>query len=870
MSCHPEQIKVLVMGEILYDLVIQPIWLLLEVVFKIAYTLCGNPGISIIFVSLTVNILILPLYLKSDALCEQDRAKQKLMEPWIKHIRKTFKGDERFMILSEYYRQNDYQPYYVLRSSLSLLLQIPFFVAAYSFLSNLQLLHGVPFMMIKDLGRPDGILSVAGLSVNVLPILMTAINLISSFIYTKNGPMREKVQTIALALVFLVLLYTSPAGLVFYWTLNNLFSLCKNIVMTTFVSPKHKSSGYDEPEQVAAAGDTYSGKLWFSSALFISVLVGAIIPLSVIVASPLEFIERGRFADPTMYVYTSIATAAGLFLVWGGVVFYLGTALFKRVYSIVCVICAVTFFMNYMFFDEVFGVLFEDLRFSELFMYSSYEMFLNVLVTIYVALILVIVVRKYPKAVITAAAILSVSAAVIAVYQTVQTSVRVRESDNYALSTYVPDDFEPVLKLSRTGKNVVILVMDKAIGRYIPYILQEKPELAQDFSGFVYYPNTVSTASCTSQGIPSLYGGYEYTAWEINQRADETLADKVNESLKVLPELFSDNGFHSTICDIPYGNFDDDGDLSIYDDVKNCDTYSLTSGMYSGFLTEDEEAATDPRRQVRNFFCYSLCRVAPLAIQRQMYDEGDYLALTPNRVTNAFVNSYVVMKHLTELTDITDDSDGELIMMQNYMAHEPNFLDPPDYLLTSVTEYNSTEGRDMTVDGVTMKLDNDSRLKNYDTDISAYLLMAKWFQALKDEGVYDNTRIVITSDHGYPYGQFDDMIMDDIDLDVEAIDPVLMVKDFDASGSLVADETFMVNADVPTIVLEGIVNDPVNPYSGNVINSDAKRDGLIVNASTNGLSTLHGDYVYDISDSHWYTVKEGNICDRANWELYGQ
>ena len=39
------------------------------------------------------------------------------------------------MILQTYYRQNHYKPTYVLRSAVSLFLEIPFFIAAYAFLS---------------------------------------------------------------------------------------------------------------------------------------------------------------------------------------------------------------------------------------------------------------------------------------------------------------------------------------------------------------------------------------------------------------------------------------------------------------------------------------------------------------------------------------------------------------------------------------------------------------------------------------------------------------------------------------------------------------------------------------------------------------
>ena len=66
---------------------------------------------------------------------------------------------------------------------------------------------------------------------------MTVINIISGFIYSGKGNAKDKIKLILIALVFLVLLYDSPAGLVFYWTLNNIFSLCKNAV--TFSIPKN-------------------------------------------------------------------------------------------------------------------------------------------------------------------------------------------------------------------------------------------------------------------------------------------------------------------------------------------------------------------------------------------------------------------------------------------------------------------------------------------------------------------------------------------------------------------------------------------------------------------------------------------------------
>ena len=98
--------------------------------------------------------MVLPMYMRSDAMQEKERDEQKRLSHWVKHIRKTFSGDERFMILQEYYRQNHYHPLYVLRGSLSMLLEVPFFIAAYYFLSHLALLQGTSFHVIRDLGAP--------------------------------------------------------------------------------------------------------------------------------------------------------------------------------------------------------------------------------------------------------------------------------------------------------------------------------------------------------------------------------------------------------------------------------------------------------------------------------------------------------------------------------------------------------------------------------------------------------------------------------------------------------------------------------------------------------------------------------------------
>ncbi|MBR4551105.1 MAG: hypothetical protein IKO13_02310, partial [Oscillospiraceae bacterium] len=110
-----------------YKLLLGPLELLFDAVYSVAYQVTNHPGLAIVFLSLAMNFLVLPLYRRADAMQEEERLQALMMKPGIDQIRQRFKGDERFMVLQTYYRQNNYKPYYALKGSVSLLLEIPFF-----------------------------------------------------------------------------------------------------------------------------------------------------------------------------------------------------------------------------------------------------------------------------------------------------------------------------------------------------------------------------------------------------------------------------------------------------------------------------------------------------------------------------------------------------------------------------------------------------------------------------------------------------------------------------------------------------------------------------------------------------------------------
>lgn len=192
----------------LYNIIIKPIEIIVDWCFIFITNQFSSFGIigALIGVSLVINILALPLYNIADNLQDKERKIAKQLEPRIKRIKKAFKGDEQFMMLSTYYSQNNYHPLYVLRSSLSILIEIPFFIAAYHYLSNCESLRGASFWIFKDLGAPDCLFNITlgsfNFPIHILPIIMTLINFVSGAIYTKDATFKEKFQLYAIAIFF--------------------------------------------------------------------------------------------------------------------------------------------------------------------------------------------------------------------------------------------------------------------------------------------------------------------------------------------------------------------------------------------------------------------------------------------------------------------------------------------------------------------------------------------------------------------------------------------------------------------------------------------------------------------------------------------
>lgn len=925
-------------SDILYTLFISPLKLLFEIIFSYANKLTNHPGLSIIVLSLSINLLVLPLYKRSDAMQEEERLMQARLQKGVSHIKRVFKGDERMLILQTYYRQNHYKPTYVLRGATSLFLEIPFFMAAYSFLSNLAMLSGVAFGPIQDLGKPDALLSVFGMHFNLLPVVMTVVNCISTAIFTKDYPLKTKVQLYGMAAFFLVFLYDSPAGLVFYWTLNNVFSLIKTlsyrmknpkkvfsivaqitgwmlIVIGLFwfegkkqafllvlglalqypmaVKLLHrKGFGLHAGRQIMWASNS---KGFFMAGLFMSLLTGLVIPSSVIKASPLEFVSHVSFYNPLWYVVSSACMSFGFFMIWFGVFYWLASDKGKAIFEwIMYVLCAAAI-ADYLFFGRNLGILNATLQYENGMSFRYAEILANLLVvaavTIAVSFATIKQRRMAPELLLVASlAMVGLSFVNVAsIHQTV---------DDYLVSSAGEAD-EIKIPLSKKGKNIVVLMLDRAAGHMVPYIMNEKPELKEQFAGFTYYSNVVSFGRNTNFASAALYGGYEYTPLEINRRDTMLLREKQNEALKVMPVLFLNEGYDVTVFDPTYANYQWIPDLSIYDDYPEIKR-AITMGSFNGRMSERQNDKVSRMRKSRNMFCYGVMKSVPLLMQSTLYENGSYRHLeetsentawedfesypednfqtevTPYQahgIYSAFLDAYSVLTHLCDITEIEQGDTGTFLMMSNDTTHNGTMLQEPDYVPAwevDNTEYEMEHADRFTLDGKTLHLEDSLSIQHYQINVAALLQLGKWFDYLREEGVYDNTRIILVSDHNAGIENMEELMIPiegQGELNITGFYPLLMVKDFGSAGEFSESTAFMTNADVPSLAAAGVIDDPVNPFTGASMHRDAKENGKVYlfagwqwdTAENNGCTFL---------PANWYSVHD-DIWNPDNWQAEG-
>ena len=203
----------------------------------------GNFGLSILLVTVIIKLVFFPLANKS----YRSMAKMRKLQPEMEILKKRF-GDDRQRMNQEVmalYKKEGANP---MSGCLPMVIQIPVFFALYKVLFvTIEMRHAPFYGWIRDLSAPDptSVLNIFGLlpfgipdlgllnvlSIGVFPIAMGLTMLLQHRLNPQPpDPVQAKVFMM-MPIVFTFLLARFPAGLVIYWTWNNLLSIIQQMVI---------------------------------------------------------------------------------------------------------------------------------------------------------------------------------------------------------------------------------------------------------------------------------------------------------------------------------------------------------------------------------------------------------------------------------------------------------------------------------------------------------------------------------------------------------------------------------------------------------------------------------------------------------------
>jgi YidC/Oxa1 family membrane protein insertase len=190
------------------------------------HSIVRNWGWAIVLLTILVKLAFWPL----QAASYRSMAKMKKVTPKLMQLRERFGSDRVKMnqAMMELYKTEKINP---LGGCLPIVVQIPVFISLYWVLLASVEMRDAPWILwIQDLAKPDPYF--------ILPVLMAVTMFIQTRLNpTPPDPLQAKMM-LFMPLIFSVMFFFFPAGLVLYWFVNNLFSITQQWVITRRIEGK--------------------------------------------------------------------------------------------------------------------------------------------------------------------------------------------------------------------------------------------------------------------------------------------------------------------------------------------------------------------------------------------------------------------------------------------------------------------------------------------------------------------------------------------------------------------------------------------------------------------------------------------------------
>lgn len=190
----------------------------------------GNWGVSIILLTVLIKLFFFPL----SAASYRSMAKMRMAAPKLEKLKQQYSDDREQLnrAMMELYKTEKINP---LGGCLPVIIQIPVFIALYwSILASVEMRNAPFFGWITDLSAAD--------PYYILPVIMGASMVVQMRLNPKPpDPMQAKLMQI-MPIIFSVMFFFFPAGLVLYSIVNNLLSIAQQWYITGVAEKENKGA----------------------------------------------------------------------------------------------------------------------------------------------------------------------------------------------------------------------------------------------------------------------------------------------------------------------------------------------------------------------------------------------------------------------------------------------------------------------------------------------------------------------------------------------------------------------------------------------------------------------------------------------------
>jgi YidC/Oxa1 family membrane protein insertase len=188
---------------------------ILLIMMKFFYGLVGNWGVAIILLTMSIKAVFFPLMQKQFVSSKRMQA----IQPELKALKEKYKDDQQLQtkMTMELFKENQVNP---MSGCLPMVIQMPVWFALYNVMLQSVEIYGSQFLYLKDLTGVD--------PTGVLPLLVTVLMVLQQKLMPMGSmdPMQQKMMRL-MPIGFGIFMFTFPAGLVLYFSVNNLLTIAQ-------------------------------------------------------------------------------------------------------------------------------------------------------------------------------------------------------------------------------------------------------------------------------------------------------------------------------------------------------------------------------------------------------------------------------------------------------------------------------------------------------------------------------------------------------------------------------------------------------------------------------------------------------------------